>query len=82
MLRHAACFLLLTGSQAIPTQCPDPTSKGCAKPNWPPVWAMRQSLYAYCYQHCPLDFFANHTQLGVFGGVVGVDHYWTQQGMP
>jgi hypothetical protein len=40
---------------------------------------MRQSLYTYCYGGCPLDFFSNNTHLGVFGGVVGVDHYWTQQ---
>ena len=30
----------------------------------------------------PLDFFANNTHLGVFAGVVGVDHYHTDQGMP
>jgi hypothetical protein len=43
---------------------------------------MRSSLYTYCFTHCPLAFFANHTDLGVFGGVVGVDHYHTNQGMP
>ncbi len=73
-------FLLiaaLTGAavSAIPTQCPNPTSRGCAKPTWPVHWSMRQSLYAYCFEHCPLEFFANNTHLGVFGGVIGVDHY-------
>lgn len=65
-----------------PRQCPSPTNKGCGKPSWPVTWAMRSSLYTYCFEKCPLAFFANHTALGVFAGVVGVDHYWTGQGMP
>lgn len=45
---------------------------------------MRESLYTYCYEHCPLEAFANYSAagLGTFGGVVAVDHYWTHQGMP
>ena len=81
----AAAASAAASAAPSPRQCPSPTSKGCGKPsgaNWPVTWAMRQSLYTYCFEHCPLDFFANHTALGVFGGVVGVDHYWTHQGMP
>lgn len=46
---------------------------------------MAGSTYTYCYHGCPLDWLINNTQalgLGEFGGVVGVDHYWTKQGMP
>jgi hypothetical protein len=43
---------------------------------------MAQSTYSYCYFHCPLQSLANQSSLGDFGGVVGVDHYWTKQGMP
>ena len=73
------------GSRALqtePTQCPDPTTRGCGMPAWDVRWSMRASLYTYCYESCPLEFFANHSDLGLFGGVVGVDHYWTGQGMP
>jgi len=57
---------------ASPTQCPSPTSKGCGALTWPVTWAMRASLYTYCYQACPLIYFDQHRELGVFGGVVGV----------
>ena len=43
---------------------------------------MAESTYTYCFGHCPLKSLANQTALGTFGGVVGVDHYWTKQGMP
>jgi len=46
---------------------------------------MAGSTYTYCYEGCPLDWLINNTKtlgLGEFGGVVGVDHYWTKQGMP
>ena len=36
---------------------------------------MRGSLYAYCYITCPLAYFDSHRELGVFAGVVGLDHY-------
>ena len=69
-------------TSGFPTQCPSPTSKGCGVPSWPVSYAMRSSLYTYCYETCPLAFFSQHKDVGVFGGVVGVDHYWTKQGMP
>ena len=37
------------------------------------------------YLGCPLDWLINNTKslgLGQYAGVVGVDHYWTHQGMP
>lgn len=45
---------------------------------------MRASLYTYCFGSCPLDYLAqpNVSSLGVFAGLVGVDHYFTHQGMP
>jgi len=46
---------------------------------------MATSTYAYCYKSCPVDFIIKNKQrlgLHAFGGVVGVDHYWTKQGMP
>jgi hypothetical protein len=67
---------------ADPVQCAYPTDKGCGRLTWPVTWSMRESLYTYCYINCPLDYFDKHRELGVFGGVVGVDHYWTHQGMP
>jgi hypothetical protein len=51
-------------------------------PLWPAQWGMRASTYTYCFGQCPLEWLANNTQLGRWAGVVGVDHYWTQQGMP
>ena len=46
---------------------------------------MAGSTYTYCYHGCVVDWLHNNTdQLGLpeYGGVVGVDHYWTHQGMP
>lgn len=68
-------------------QCPDQPSgpPGCSVPqgpNWAPRYDMASSSYMYCFNHCQLDWLANHTELGVWAGVVGVDHYWTHQGMP
>lgn len=65
-----------------PVDCSNPTSKGCGALTWPVSWSMRGSLYTYCYIKCPLEYFDTHRNLGVFAGVVGVDHYWTKQGMP
>jgi hypothetical protein len=67
---------------ADPVQCAYPTDKGCGRLTWPVAWSMRGSLYTYCYIDCPLGYFDKHRDLGVFAGVVGVDHYWTHQGMP
>lgn len=78
-----ALFLLnIVPSISSPTQCAYPSAKGCGIPTWKISYAMRNSLYTYCYETCPLAFLSQHKDLGVFGGVVGVDHYWTQQGMP
>lgn len=46
---------------------------------------MATSTYTYCFHGCVVDWFlANSNRLGLapFAGVVGVDHYWTKQGMP
>ncbi len=51
------------------------------------------STYTYCYERgggkgCPVDWFAEqvmsgrHQELANYAGVVGVDHYWTNQGVP
>ena len=67
---------------ADPTQCAYPVDTGCGPLRWPTTWSMRSSLYTYCFEVCPLAFFEAHPELGSFAGVVGVDHYWTHQGMP
>lgn len=59
------------------------TGPGCTRPpNWPVRWDMASSTYMYCFRSCQLDWLSNNTKLGLWGGVVGVDHYWTNQGMP
>ena len=78
----ATLLISLQAAAQKPTDCSSPSSKNCAIPSWPVYWSMRQSLYTYCFGNCPLAYFANNTHLGVFGGVVGVDHYYTKQGMP
>ena len=75
-------LFLLNIAPSISIQCAYPSAKGCGIPTWKISYAMRNSLYTYCYETCPLAFLSQHKDLGVFGGVVGVDHYWTQQGMP
>jgi len=66
-----------------PVQCPDHPSSGCTgPPKWPIRWDMAGSGYIYCYQTCPVEWLANNRNLGVYAGMVGVDHYWTKQGMP
>jgi hypothetical protein len=82
MLLFLALAAVASVAAQKPRDCSSPTSAGCRKPDWPVSYAMRASLYTYCYEHCPLAFFANNTHLGTFAGVVGVDHYHTQQGMP
>jgi len=77
-----ASLASLAAARAV-VQCPSPTAAGCGMPtgaNWEPRWAMRSSLYAYCFEHCPLAYFEAHKALGVFDGVVAFDHYWTHQG--
>jgi hypothetical protein len=41
---------------------------------------MAGSGYVYCFNTCPIPWLTNNTRYGTFGGVVGVDHYWTHQG--
>lgn len=64
-------------ARAAPTQCPSPTKSGCSMPSWPVTYAMKSSGYMYCFETCPLLWFENHTSVGLFQGVIGVDHYWT-----
>lgn len=79
MLRAILLLALLAAASA---GCTGAGSGGCAAPLWAPRWSMMESLYTYCFGSCPLEFFGNNTAIGLFGGVVGVDHYYTNQGMP
>jgi hypothetical protein len=65
-------------------QCPNHPKTGCSPPKWDVRWDMAGSGYVYCFGTCPLPWLANHTELGTknFGAIVGVDHYYTHQGMP
>jgi hypothetical protein len=64
-------------------QCAYHPTTNCAPPAWPVHWDMRHSTYVYCFMSCPLDYLANvSSTLGAWAGLVGVDHYWTRQGMP
>lgn len=85
LLCVAGAMLFHQGVRAAVPGCPSPTSDGCGMPtgaNWAPRWAMRSSLYTYCFIFCPLEFFKANKQLGVFDGIAAFDHYWTHQGMP
>ena len=68
-------------------------SSGC--PTTPPSgakwqrWDMASSTYTYCFGACPIEWLFNQTSskgaiqlANTFAGVVGVDHYFTSQGMP
>eukprot|EP00051_Salpingoeca_urceolata_P035054 m.27944 g.27944 ORF g.27944 m.27944 type:complete len:401 (-) comp8677_c0_seq1:65-1267(-) len=87
-VHHSVLSALLLSAVAAATlsrdvrQCPDETRAGCSPPKWAPRWDTASSSYVYCFRKCPLSWLANHTEIGLFGGVVGVDHYWTHQGMP
>lgn len=67
--------------------CTDGGAGGCGVPvdaRWD-TWSMRASTYTYCFGSCVVPWLLNNTAslgLGSFAGVVGVDHYWTHQGMP
>jgi hypothetical protein len=67
--------------------CTDGGSGGCGPPvgtKWD-TWSMRASTYAYCYAGCVVDWLMDNTDelnLPLYAGVVGVDHYWTHQGVP
>ena len=48
---------------------------------------MAGSTYQYCFpddSSCPMEWLINNSKQlpGIFGGVTGVDHYYTHQGMP
>ena len=68
---------LLLFAVRIVAQCTGP-------PSWAPQWSIASSLYTYCFGSCPLAYLAlsNVTAIGHFAGLVGVDHYYTHQGMP
>lgn len=70
------------GTCPKPASPPPPANSACALPRWNASWAMRESSYSYCYGHCPLNSLLKNSQYGLWGGVVGVDHYYTHQGMP
>lgn len=66
--------------------CTDGGGGGCSPPvgaKWD-TWAMASSTYTYCFRGCPVQWLINNTGAlpHRFAGVVGVDHYWSQQGMP
>ena len=60
---------------------------GCSAPvgaKWD-RWDMAGSTYNYCYKGCHMPWLvANKARynLSAYAGVVGVDHYWTGQGVP
>ena len=76
----------------IPYGCiPRGSTEGCSLPQWKPRWSMSESTYGYCYRRCPLDALHHASNssstdssagTSVWGGLVGVDHYWTNQGLP
>ena len=80
-------FLALSLIGVAAAGCTDGGGGGCGPPvgeKWD-RWDMAGSTYTYCYQGCAVDWLYNNTKalgLNTFGGVVGVDHYWTHQGMP
>ena len=83
---HQQMLLALVLLPAAPVagweDCSSENLRNCSLPRWGVSWDMASSLYVYCFGHCPLASLANQTHLGNFSGVVGVDHYWTKQGMP
>eukprot|EP00947_MAST-08B_sp_MAST-8B-sp1_P001235 g1235.t1 len=74
-------------SSPVSAGCTDGGGGGCGPPvgaKWD-TWSMRASTYTYCFSGCAVDWFYNNTEslgLAKYAGVVGVDHYWTHQGMP
>ena len=79
-------LLLSTASSSLRTRSPR-NADGCTAPlgaKWD-RWDMAGSTYNYCYKGCHLPWFmANKARfnLSAYAGVVGVDHYWTGQGVP
>ena len=83
LIAATSLFSVVTAGNA----CTDGGNGGCSPPQgskWN-RWDMAGSTYTYCYHDCPMDWFIENTKklsLNEFGGMVGVDHYWTKQGMP
>ena len=71
------------------TGCSGGGHSGCLSPtgkNWD-TWSMSASTYQYCFpdeSSCPVSWLMNNSASlpAPFGGVTGVDHYYTHQGMP
>jgi hypothetical protein len=80
----AALAAALPGATAGPVQCAYETTAGCSAPKWLPSFEMYKSLYSYCFENCPLQWLADNAASfpNKWQGVVGNDHYFTQQGMP
>jgi len=85
MMRSVVVLLLLCAYARA--GCTDGGRGGCGPPigdKWD-RWDMAGSTYTYCFHGCVVDWLYNNTgalDLPSYGGVVGVDHYWTHQGMP
>lgn len=85
LLLVVSALLLLSGG--VRCGCTDGGGGGCGPPvgaKWD-RWDMAASTYTYCYHGCVVDWLVNNTAplgLNKYAGVVGVDHYWTHQGMP
>ena len=84
---QVSLLLFVALSSQASAGCTDGGHGGCGPPvgeKWD-RWDMAGSTYTYCYHGCVVDWLFNNTKpLGLpeYGGVVGVDHYWTHQGMP
>jgi len=80
-------LLTLLGAGFAAAGCTDGGGGGCGPPvgkKWD-TWSMRASTYTYCYGGCVVDWLMENTEalgLPLYAGVVGVDHYWTHQGVP
>ena len=73
---------LLLADHGCAAGCTDGGNGGCSRPVHPKwdEWSMASSTYTYCFNGCAVDWLYNHSY--PYAGVVGVDHYWTHQGMP
>lgn len=83
----ACAYVLCVFVYALVATCSGGGNAGCSPPvgdKWD-RWDMAGSTYAYCYAGCHMPWFMNNSQTGAiknYAGVVGVDHYWTGQGVP
>ena len=84
-VRAVLTLLLFTSLPKLTSAgCTDGGGGGCSPPvgeKWD-RWDMAGSTYTYCYHGCAVDWLYNNTDkfgLNKYGGVVGVDHYWTHQ---